>query len=153
MKNTTKTLMAAMSLTLLLAVSSCSKYEGPNLIERTPVSLENTTWKYQKIDSVTVVDSITEENIKIDKLSYNYVIFGPDNLGKTKTGFYSVTGPGYIKAVDTVIDMKYTYSIPQGVMVVRVRDMNTMQWKNEEYPFTVNDTLLVLDNLTYIRQY
>lgn len=81
------------------------------------------------------------------------MIFGPGNLGKTKTGFYSVTGPGYIKAVDTVIDMKYTYSIPQGVMVVRVRDMNTMQWKNEEYPFTVNDTLLVLDNLTYIRQY
>lgn len=153
MKNTMKTLMAAMALTLMLSAASCSKYEGPTLIEQTPVSMENTTWKYVRIDSLSVEDSITGEPVTIDKFSYYYVVFGPDNQGKTKTGHFSVLGPGYIKAFDTVIDMKYTYTRPKGVIVVRVRDMNTMQWKDEEHPFTVNDTLLSLDLFTYTRQY
>lgn len=151
MKKTTKTLMAV--LVLVLVAASCSKYEGPTLIERTPLSMENTTWKYIQMDSVTVADSNTGEYIKIDKVTYNYVVFGPGYQGKTKSGFFSVLGPGYLKAKDTIIDMKYSYTRPNGVIVIRELDRNTMQMKDKEHPFSVNDTLLTYNSLVFTRQY
>ena len=153
MEKTMKTLMAVLTMTLMLTAASCSKYEGPALIEQTPLSMENTTWRYIQIDSVTVSDSVTEEAIKIDKVSYYYIVFGPDNQGKTKSGYFSVMGPGYIKAQDTIIDMKYTYTRPNGVIVIRELDRNTMQMKDEEYPFSVNDTLLTYGSFIFTRQY
>lgn len=139
MKKILKTLLPGLALFLM---ASCDKYEGPNLLERTPSSLVSTSWVCSVTDSILTTDS-EGENMMVDySINYN-LVFKTNNVGLIKTKTVSCLQPSLNH--ELFVDCTYNYDIPDGVIHYWYMDTRSNMVKEGNYSFVVNGNKLTID--------
>jgi len=139
MKKILKNLLPGLA---LLLVASCDKYEGPDLLERTPSSLVSTTWVCSVADSIATTDSEGEDMMADRTMTYN-LVFKTDGVGLIKTKVVSRMQPALNH--ELFFDCTYDYVLPDGVIHYWYMDSQSIVVKEGNYPFAVNGKKLTID--------
>ena len=116
MKRTHKPLFTVIC-SLFIVLASCDKYEGPNLQDQPPASMNFTSWVYVVKDSVpfTTVNSDGEEvTKKADRTTTTYLLFESQTVGNIKTEVVSKKRPKLNH--DTTVAFRYEYNKPNGIL-------------------------------------
>lgn len=141
MKNMIKILCGACLLMGVMNVVSCSKYEGPDVSEKTPGTLVSTSWGYEDNDSITVVNDDGDE-VKVDYTTTYYMLFQTATVGVAKTEISSRMVPELM--YDTIFEFKYSYQMPGGSLTYAALD-DFGHETTEEASFTVDGVRLTID--------
>ena len=143
MKKMFKTILPGLA--LMLFVISCDKYEGPDLMDRAPATMDNTSWVYVIKDSVSVTTTNLdgeEETRNVDRTISNYLLFETKTVGTVKTEIVSKMYPKMNK--DSVADFRYDYTMPMGVVHSKLRDAYGYE-NMYDIPFEVTGKKLMID--------
>ncbi len=120
MKKILKTLLPGLALFLM---ASCDKYEGPDPLDEPPASMNLTSWVYVVKDSVpiTMVGEDGEEMThNVDRTITNYLMFKSETVGTNKAEIVSKMHPSLNH--DSIVDFKYDYHSPSGVIYYEGKD-------------------------------
>jgi hypothetical protein len=142
MKRILKTLLPGLALLMMV---SCDKYEGPDLAEKSPVSMDNTSWVYIVKDSVPIThtnEEGEEEIHNVDRTTTNYILFETKKVGVLKTEIVSKMHPRLNS--DTTVNFKYDYTRPTGVLYYQAKDALGYTYM-ADVPFQASWTELTID--------